>query len=159
MPKHLEAFVVLPGCGKKVQGPVGGPAIIKAGTNETGGSFAFIENTVAPKQGPPLHVHGREDEMWYILEGSFRFKVDKKLHYAPAGSFVFVPRGARHCFQNIGDAPARIFVMFTPSGMEKFFEEHAKLPQDAIDPVAYRNIARNCEMEVVGTPLSESDPL
>ncbi len=158
MPSPVRAFVIPPGGGLTIRGPVGGSAVIKARTQDTAGSFTFIENTIPPNQGPPLHVHAREDEMWYVLEGHFRFRADDELLDAPAGSFVFVPRGSHHCFQNIGHEAARILVMFTPAGMERFFEEHAALPPGPVDPDVYRAIARRNWMEVVGTPLAESDP-
>lgn len=132
---------------------------IKARAETTGGRFTLFENLVAPKEGPPLHRHGREDEMWYILEGRFRFRADGEIFLAPAGSFVFIPRGTAHCLQNIGDRPSRILVMFTPAGMERFFERHAELPPGPVDPGAYRAIAHDSAMEVVGRPLAESDPL
>jgi len=159
MATPVRAFVVPPGAGTVIRGPVGGPTIIKAGTAETGGSFAFLENHIAARQGPPLHVHAREDEMWYVLDGHFRFRADDALLDAPVGSFVFVPRGTAHCFQNIGDEMARILVMFTPSGMERFFEEHAALPPGPVDPDVYREMARRNWMDVAGPPLDESDPL
>lgn len=154
-----RAFVVLPGAGTEVRGPVGGPTTIKVTTEDTAGSFALIETVVAPMQGPPLHVHAREDEMWYVAEGHLRFKADDAILDAPTGSFIFVPRGVAHCFQNIGDATARVLVMFTPSGMERFFEQHADLPAGPVDPDVYAAIARNNWMTVAGPPLAESDPL
>jgi len=138
---------------------VGGPLTIKARAETTGGAFTCFENLVAPKEGPPLHVHGREDEMWYILEGRFRFRADAEIFLAPAGSFVFIPRGTHHCLQNIGDEPSRILVMFTPAGMERFFERLAELPPGPMDPDEYRAIAHDCAMEVVGKPLAESDSI
>lgn len=51
---------------------MGGPGLIKAGTETTGGTLAFMEVTVPPSQGPPLHVHAREDEMWWVLDGDWR---------------------------------------------------------------------------------------
>ena len=95
----------------------------------------------------------------YVLDGHFRFRAEDELLDAPTGSFVFVPRGPRHCFQNIGEEVARILVMFTPSGMERFFEEHALLPPGPVDPNVYREIARRNWMDVAGPPLAESDPL
>jgi mannose-6-phosphate isomerase-like protein (cupin superfamily) len=142
-----------------IRGPVGGPTIIKATAEDTGGRFTLMEAVIPGRQGPPLHVHGREDEMWYILDGNFRFRADEELLDAPAGSFVFVPRGTRHCFQNVGDEPARILVMFTPAGMERFFEEHAALPPGPVDPDIYSAIARRNGMDVAGPPLADSDPL
>jgi quercetin dioxygenase-like cupin family protein len=155
----VRAFVVPADGGTTIRGPVGGPTIIKAGTTETGGTFAFLENHVPARQGPPFHVHAREDEMWYVLDGHFRFRAEDELLDAPTGSFVFVPRGTRHCFQNIGEEMARILVMFTPSGMERFFEEHASLPPGPVDPDVYREIARRNWMDVAGPPLAESDPI
>jgi uncharacterized cupin superfamily protein len=96
--------------------------------------------------------------MWYILEGRFRFIADGKLFDASQGSFVFVPRGTAHCFQNTGSVPATILVMFTPSGMERFFEQHAHLPAGPVDPDRYREIASDNWMDVVGPPLAESHP-
>ncbi|MCI4350357.1 MAG: cupin domain-containing protein [Thermoplasmata archaeon] len=141
-----------------IRGPVGGPLTFKARGESTGGTFTFFENLVAPKEGPPLHVHGRENEMWYILEGRFRFRADTEIFLAPAGSFVFIPRGTRHCFQNLGESTSRILVMFTPAGMERFFEQFAELPPGRVNPEAYRAIAHDCAMQVVGQPLAESDP-
>lgn len=159
MAGHVRAFVIPPDGGTKVQGPVGGPTIIKARTETTAGSVALLENTIPARQGPPLHVHAREDEMFYVLEGHLRFRADDEMLDAPAGSFVFVPRGTRHCFQNIGDEAARILVFFVPAGMERFFEQHARLPDGPVDPDAYRAIAHDSWMDVVGPPLAESDPL
>jgi oxalate decarboxylase/phosphoglucose isomerase-like protein (cupin superfamily) len=51
---------------------------------------------------------------------------------------VFVPQGTPHCFQNVTAAPARILVMFTPAGMEHFFDRFAELA--APDPEAFRRI-------------------
>ena len=150
--------MVPPGGGEIVRGPAGGPATIKAGTTNTGGSFAFLEVTVGPKDGPPQHVHAREDEMWFILEGHFRFLADGRLFDAPTGSFVFVPRGTAHCFQNLGTEPSTILVMFTPAGMERFFEQHAQVPAGPVDPDVYREIAANNWMDVVGPPLAQSHP-
>jgi mannose-6-phosphate isomerase-like protein (cupin superfamily) len=152
-------FIVLPGEGKTIEGPVGGPAIIKAHTQNTNGSVAAVENVIPPGQGPPLHSHGREDEMWLILEGAFRFRAGSEISMAPAGSFVFVPRGTPHCFQNIGETAGRVMVLFTPSGMERFFELHAQLPPGPPDPAAYNAIAASCSMDVLGPPLALSDPI
>ena len=158
MAKTVESFVVRPGEGRLISGPAGGPTTITADTGRTGGAFTFLENVIGPRQGPPRHVHRREDEMWYVLDGNFRFIADDRVFDAPEGAFVFVPRGTAHCFQNLEDRPSRILVMFTPSGMERFFEEHAVLPPGDVDPERYREIAERNWMEVVGPPLAESHP-
>jgi len=132
---------------------------VRVRTEETAGTLAMIEVTVPPKEGPPLHVHAKEDELWVVQKGNLRFKVDTEMLRAPVGSVVFVPRGTRHCFQNTGEEAAHILVLFTPSGMERFFEELARLPAGPVDPITYRSIAHASWMEVVGPPLAESDPL
>jgi quercetin dioxygenase-like cupin family protein len=81
--------------------------------------------------------------MYYILDGHLRFKLDGRMHRAPTGSFVFIPSGTPHCFQNIGDDPVRILVMFTPAGMERFFEGQAELPPRSVDPEAQRALAQS----------------
>ena len=159
MPDRAGAFVVLPGRGEEIRGPAGGPTIIKARGGTTGGAFALLENVIPPGEGPPRHLHRLEDEMWFVQEGAFRFIADGEVLHAPAGSFVFVPRGTEHCFQNIGSRAARILVMFAPAGMERFFEQHAALPPGPVDPETYRAIAASCQMEVTGPPLAVSHPI
>jgi quercetin dioxygenase-like cupin family protein len=141
-----------------VQGPAGGPLTFKARGEETGGSLTAIENVIAPNDGPPVHTHAQEDEFWFVIEGRLRFKLGDEIAEAPAGSFVFVPRGTAHSFQNIGNEPARILVMFTPSGMERFFDAFAELPPDAVAPEAFKRIGGQVGMDVVGPPLAASDP-
>lgn len=148
-----------PGEGGTIQGPAGGPLTFKVRGGQTNGSLTVLENVIAPGDGPPLHVHANEDEAWYVLEGQLRFRLDAGMHGAAAGSFVFVPRGTPHCFQNVGERAARILVMFTPAGMERFFDRFAELPPDADLPGAFRSIGGEVGMEVVGPPLARSDPL
>lgn len=153
----LEAFVVGAGEGERIHGPAGGPSSIKANTDSTGGSFTAIENVIGPGQGPPRHIHRREDEIWYVIDGHFRFLAGERLLDAPQGSLVFVPRGTPHCFQNLANHDSRILVMFTPSGMERFFEDFARIRPTTIEE--YKEIAERSWMEVAGPPLAESHPL
>ena len=148
-----RAVVVGPGEGATIQGPVGGPLTFKARGEQTGGTLTAFENVIAPGEGPPLHVHAGEDEAWYVLEGELRFRLDAEVAEAPTGTFVFVPRGVAHCFQNVGDGPARILVLFTPAGMERFFDRFAALPSDAVVPGAFKTIGSEVGMDVVGPPL------
>ena len=150
------ALVVGPGAGATIEGPVGGPLTYKARGEQTGGTFTAFENTIPPDQGPPLHTHANEDEAFYVLNGELRFELGGELRPAPAGSFVFVPRGTPHRFQNVGDNPARILVMFTPAGMERFFDEFANLSSP--EPDAMTRIGGPLGMQVLGPPLTQSDP-
>jgi len=156
MSDGAAAVAIGPGEGRTVQGPAGGPLTFKVRGEETGGRLTAIENEVAPGEGPPLHTHAGEDEFWHVIDGEFRFRLGDELSSAPAGSFVFVPRGTPHCFQNVGHSPARILVMFTPSGMERFFDRFAELPEP--DPAAFAALGAEVGMEVVGPPLAASNP-
>ncbi|HEX6459838.1 MAG TPA: cupin domain-containing protein [Thermoleophilaceae bacterium] len=149
---------VQPGEGFTVQGPAGGPLTFKVRGEQTGGRLTVFENVIAPGDGPPAHTHEAQDESWYVLEGVLRFKLGSEMHSAPAGSFVFVPRGTVHAFQNVGDGPARILVIFNPAGMEEFFDRFAELPAGRVDPGVFAELGAAVGMEVVGPPLAVSDP-
>ncbi|MGB0097470.1 MAG: cupin domain-containing protein [Solirubrobacteraceae bacterium] len=151
-----EPEVVGPNEGATIEGPVGGPLTFKARGEQTNGTFTALENVIPPGQGPPLHLHANDDEAWYLFEGELRFKLDGELRAAPRGSFVFVPRGTPHCFQNVAEKPARILVMFTPAGMERFFDQFASLSTP--DPAAFAKIGKPLGMNVLGPPLAQSDP-
>lgn len=151
--------IVGPGEGATVQGPAGGPLTFKARGEQTDGALTVFENVIAPGDGPPMHFHEQEDESWYVLEGELRFKIDGELSRAPAGSFVFVPRGMPHCFQGVAEGSTRILVIFNPSGMEGFFDRFAELPAGPVDPDEFQRLGGEVGMNVVGPPLAKSDPL
>jgi quercetin dioxygenase-like cupin family protein len=151
-------FAVAPGEGPTIQGPAGGPLTFKARGEQTGGRLTAAENVIAPGDGPPLHTHDAEDEFWWVIEGRLRFKLGDEIAETETGSFVFVPRGTPHAFQNAGDAPARLLVMFTPSGMERFFDEFAALPAGASTAEAFSRIGGPVGMDVIGPPLAVSYP-
>ena len=149
-----EAFSVGPEEGETIEGPVGGPLTFKARGAQTGGSLTAFENVIPPGEGPPLHRHRDEDEAWYVLEGELRFRLGETVAEAPRGSFVFVPRGTPHCFVNSGQDPARILVLFTPAGMESFFDALEDLDLDAPRAEAFGALGREAGMEVLGPPLA-----
>ena len=76
-----------------------------------------------PAGGPPPHIHHREDESFYVREGTLAIRMGDRTVNAAPGDFVHIPRGTVHCFKNTGNGHAKMLVTFTPAGMEKFFEE------------------------------------
>ena len=74
MDNPIPPFAVQAGEGIVLETPTGDTAIIKADTGQTNGSLTVIELIIGPKQGPALHTHHRDDELWVVLEGDFRFK-------------------------------------------------------------------------------------
>ena len=82
----------------------------------TGGSMSMCEMLVPPKaRVPPPHYHSNVDETVHVLEGTFDFTVDGKLHELRPGDRCFSPRGLVHSFANRRDEPTRVLSMFTPA--------------------------------------------
>jgi mannose-6-phosphate isomerase-like protein (cupin superfamily) len=95
---------------------------------ETGGGFSLVEHPIAPNTlAAPVHIHEREDEYSYVLEGRMGALLGDKVVYADEGDFVFKPRNQWHTFWNAGDRPCRILEIISPSGFEHFFDELAEL--------------------------------
>jgi quercetin dioxygenase-like cupin family protein len=152
------AIFLGPGEGHAVANPVGGPLTFKVSGEQTGGALAAFESVAAPGEGPPLHRHENEDEIWYALDGSLRVRLGDEVRDAPAGTFVFIPRQAVHTWQNVGPDPARLLVIVAPAGFERFFERFAGVPADASPVAEFRRLGAEVGMTVLGPPLSESHP-
>lgn len=86
---------------------------------ETGGEYSLYEQTVPPQLGPPPHIHHRESEAFYVLEGEFEFLKGDQAIQASSGSFVYVPKGVLHTFRNVGEASARFLAITTPGGLHE----------------------------------------
>lgn len=102
----------------------------KATGKETGGSFTLIDQVIQPDSGPPPHIHYREDETFYILDGKFSFLNGEEQIEASAGHFIYIPKGTLHTFKNIGDVQGKLLTLISPAGLEEFFE---KIGTSAID--------------------------
>lgn len=114
---------------------VGDVYSIKATGADTGGACAVFEFLIPPGGGPPKHLHQREDEGFFILQGELTFFVGDDEYKAPNGSFVNAPRGLAHRFSNQGKTPARCLCIAAPSGLENFFMEVGRpLPNAAAAP-------------------------
>jgi quercetin dioxygenase-like cupin family protein len=154
-----RAIHLAPGEGITVKPPVGGALTFKARGDETAGALMAFESVTEPGEGPPLHVHSNMDEVWYPLDGTFRFQDEQEVRDAPAGTFIFIPRGVAHTWQNVGAAPGRLLVIAAPAGLETFFERFAELPDDLSAAEAFRTLGSEVGMDVVGPPLADSHPL
>ncbi|HYH61069.1 MAG TPA: cupin domain-containing protein [Solirubrobacterales bacterium] len=97
----------------------------------TGGSLAMAETEVRAGGEPPLHIHAREDEVFYVLEGDVVFQRGLALIEARAGDAVVLPRGIQHGFA-LRSETARMLVVTTPAGLEKAFREFSQ-PASADD--------------------------
>jgi len=105
---------------------VGDAYRVLASGDQTGGIYALSEIRVSPGNGPPPHVHSRDDEAFFVLEGEIMFQIGDEKITARPGTFIQGPRGIPHTFKNTDTSPARMLVFVMPSGFENFVKEFAK---------------------------------
>jgi mannose-6-phosphate isomerase-like protein (cupin superfamily) len=115
MTDPLEGYVAGPAAGVSPDDPS-----LKASSRSTGGALSVFETSVGT--GPPLHVHDHEDESLYVLTGELSVRCGDATFNAPAGSFVFLPRGRAHRFSSTG-GPVRLLLIAVPGGIEAYFRE------------------------------------
>jgi mannose-6-phosphate isomerase-like protein (cupin superfamily) len=95
---------------------------------ETDGGFSLLEHPMSPRAlAAPLHIHTREDEYTFVLEGKVGALLGDDVLVAEPGDLVWKPRNQWHTFWNAGDEPARILEIIAPAGFEKFFRELSEM--------------------------------
>lgn len=98
--------------------------------DDTNGKYAMFEAIVPPGGGPPPHVHSREEESFYVLEGEITFRIGEDQLVASAGMFANMPVGTPHSFKNESSKPAKMLISVAPAGLEEmFFEFGVELPE------------------------------
>jgi mannose-6-phosphate isomerase-like protein (cupin superfamily) len=114
---------------------MGGLAVIKATGAETGGRYTLVEVTEPEGAEAPLHVHHREDEGFWILEGELTFRIGDETVRAKPGAFVFGPRGVPHTYR-VDVGPARLLFVLSPAGFEELIRETSEpAPSLTLPPV------------------------
>ena len=92
--------------------------------SEAGERFSLVEHPMSPRAlAAPLHLHTREDEYSFVLEGRMGALLGDEVVEAGPGDLVFKPRNQWHTFWNAGDTPTRILEIISPAGFERFFQE------------------------------------
>ena len=126
-----QAIMRNPGEGRAVA-VVGDVYRFLATGDDTNGKYALIEAFVNPGGGPPPHIHSREEEGFYILEGEVALTIAGTRIVAGPGMFANVPVGTVHSFKNQSSQQARMMVSVAPAGLEKMFMEvGVPVPPDA----------------------------
>jgi len=121
-----DGFVVGTGGGVPIDLP-GWSMLVKVGASSTGGALTAVHGRIAPGHpGPAEHVHDGHDEIFVVLDGTLRFRLDDRYTTVVAGDVVFAPRGLAHGFSNPSETPATYLAMVTPSGYERYFEQLAE---------------------------------
>jgi mannose-6-phosphate isomerase-like protein (cupin superfamily) len=111
---------------------------------------AVVEEIVPPGVGAPLHRHSREDEICYVIEGTFRIWRGEEVLDVRAGGVALLPRDQIHSFQNVGEATGRLLTVIVPAGFERFFEAIAdrSLAEGEDDRIAA--VAGEFGLEILG---------
>lgn len=139
---------------------LGALATVKASAETTAGRAAVIEHRSPRGSGSPLHVHRREDEWFYVIEGELTFWVGGEVVVAPAGAFVYGPRDVPHTFLVSSDE-ARFLLVVEPAGFEDFMRavaqpaERLEIPPPATEPPdveALARLAATFGIEILGPP-------
>lgn len=113
-----------PDGGEVLTNPIGGRMVAKVRDADTAGAYSVHDNVIpAGSPGPRPHLHRRHEETFFVLEGLLTVRVGASEIEAPAGSFVVIPRGVVHQPSNPGPEPTRVLLVFSPEGMDRFFEE------------------------------------
>lgn len=100
---------------------LGGLLTQKADGAATGGGFDLVEQLWPAGFAPPPHIHRREEESFYVLEGEVSFQCGEARFRAGPGELVVLPRDVPHTFRVEGDAPARMLALYSPAGAWGFF--------------------------------------
>ena len=127
-------FSLEPGGGRALPTPVGGQVTFKVRGDDSSGRVSLCEFEVPAGAGPRRHVHEEAEECIYVLRGEIRVELGDEAHEAPTGSCVFIPRGLTHCFQNTGSESASLLAVYTPAGIEAFFESFAADKEGIVPP-------------------------
>jgi quercetin dioxygenase-like cupin family protein len=135
--------------------------LIKATAEMTNGAYGLIEVTIPPGFSPPQHIHHREDESFYVLDGGLTVQCGEQTISASAGSYVFLPRDVPHSFVVEGDTPVRMLNITSPGGGEHFFaaagrpaESEGLPPLGPPDIDRLRAASQQYGSELVGPPLA-----
>ena len=117
----LHATIVTPEQAEPIT-PFGLDMKILLTTEATGGATSVIMGWHKPGEGPPDHVHFKQEEIFFILEGTYELTVDGQTTTAGAGTIVFIPRNVVHRFTNVGDTTARMLDWSLPGGQDHYFK-------------------------------------
>jgi quercetin dioxygenase-like cupin family protein len=108
--------------GDRIRNYLGARFTFLADAADTGGGYSLMEVTAWPGGEPPPHIHTREDEAFYVLDGTWTFRCGGTITEAGPGTFMFMPRGLMHGF-TAHDESCRALVIMTPAGLEEAFRE------------------------------------
>jgi quercetin dioxygenase-like cupin family protein len=147
--------VLGPGEGLRLQSGPGRDLVFKVTGEDTGGAFDYFIVEVAPKGGPPLHVHHEQEETIHVLKGRYKIRIGDEIFFCEEGGFAYLPSTVPHAFLNLTDEPGEVVVVYTPGGGHTFYEELGPMSRGSHpDPGAIAALFEKHGMTLLGPPLS-----
>jgi len=141
--------------GLRLESGPGRDLVFKLTGDDTNGAFDYFTVEVAPKGGPPLHVHHKQEETIHVLKGHFRVRIGEELFELDEGGFAHLPSETPHAFLNLTDEPGELIIVFAPGGGHRFFEELGPATRSgAANRTEIAAIFDRHDMSLLGPPLS-----
>ena len=114
----------------------------KLTSQQTGGAYYLFESVFDPESGNQLHVHRREDEVGYVLEGALEIRLADQSVVVEAGSVAHLPKNIPHAIRNPLKTPSRYLFMTIPAGLDQWFDALEAARNDgALDDAMYRKLS------------------
>jgi quercetin dioxygenase-like cupin family protein len=137
---------------------------IKLDAAASGGSLAVMEVVQPPGVATPLHVHHREAEAFFVMDGTMTYEAGGVVHELERGSFMYLPKEIPHRFRVTGTSPVRFLALVAPAGLEGLYQSvggpaiERRLPEPTPEDVAaefgrWGTVAPDYGLEVLGPPL------
>jgi quercetin dioxygenase-like cupin family protein len=156
--RKKKGFKILAGEGRihghiKLKGVNSNILDVKVSGSDTDGALAIFEQTsLSQGKGTPLHIHSSQDEIFYIIEGAYKFQVGEDKYDLTAGESIFLPRQVAHSWTQVSEK-GKMTVIMQPAGkLENFFVTMAALNHEPSQQEIAKIFADN-DMQVVGPPL------
>ena len=156
--RQKKGFKILAGEGRihghiKLKGVNSNILDVKVSGSDTDGALAIFEQTsLSQGKGTPLHIHTSQDEIFYVIEGAYKFQVGQDKYDLATGDSIFLPRQVAHAWTQVSEK-GKMTVIMQPAGkLENFFVTMAGLDHEPSKEEISKIFADN-DMQVVGPPL------
>jgi quercetin dioxygenase-like cupin family protein len=132
--------------------------------DRTGGAVGAAVVTQPPGLATPTHVHTREAEAWFVLDGTLTYRAGAELAHLAGGDFIYLSRDVPHAFRITGHSPARYLVLTVPGQLMDLYDEIGvpatarQLPDGGIPPAdveRWNELAPRYGLRVVGPPIPD----
>ena len=111
-------------------------------SQQTGGACYLFESTFDPETGNRLHVHGREDEIAYVLDGALEVRLPAETRSLEVGGVARLPKGLPHAIRNPLKTPSRYLFIAVPGGLDRWFDAVADANRDGLlDDAMFRKLS------------------